>query len=393
MVSAQDNPCVKTWFFPRLVHLGDNTAFKHIPLAENPLAYEINISLKARVKHANISFYTRVIEKPHRYPTFFVNGNAMKNPCFELKPDRWYTCSFNISNDFFIMKTNQITFTSEKLFSISPWINDYAFKNVLLTTTYADCHPLLTVSKSFSKKKAYVGDIVNISIIITNVGILNALNVSLIDDPSVFKVVDGQTKGFLELMAYNNVYLLEYRVNTTKAGDITPKSGTVKYSDVFGNEYDAIIPGLQIRVDPIPPRLYVLKNISTNKTYPGEKVYVDITVVNNGTEIAYNVTIDDFINNEKIIINGSSDPYLDMLLPGENITYQYYMISKEEILLTSAALIHYTDYIGNSFNITSTYTDLTVMKEIKEKSSNPYMILLVLVVGILLLLIVYSRIR
>ncbi|MFH1403670.1 MAG: hypothetical protein ABIH11_05310 [Candidatus Altiarchaeota archaeon] len=386
--SAVEDKCRLTKYYSQMVKLGDDTdgKFDHL-IWSNPVLYELNFSLKANVEYANLSFKTY---RSGGENSVLINGKEISRFCKNIRSYTWDKCVVKVPPNALRPGENTLAFRSNRKGGITSNYYDVILDDVILDLKYVDCLPRVIGEKTYSPIPPSIGDALNFSVVITNVGILNAVNVTVFDDPIDPVITEGEVNFTVDLLAIRNVYRNQYTLKPSKAGII--KSGVVRieYYDEYGNNYTNIIDPINVYVRPKEPKIRVIKEASSPDVYIDRETRITILLVNLGETDAHNVRVKDYLFGNIYSTNGSTVFTFDVIPAYENRTIEYGIKSNGTDFISSGAYVMYQDDEGRTYNSTSNYVDLT-SKTATEKgdTSKPTTIIVLLLISIIILSVVF----
>jgi uncharacterized repeat protein (TIGR01451 family) len=391
--SALEDSCHLIEKYPRTVHLGnDETYKKFVPLWPEKYSYKNNFTIKAPVEKANLSFD---VYETHVGNRILLNNRLANKTCIHVN-ETWKNCVVQISDELFVLGLNTLEFISDKRVKYGTNRDDFMIKKIILHVTYKHCSPRIVVTKTYHPINPSVGDEVNVTVLFTNIGILPAINVSFMEKPVKLGLIDGSTNGSVDTLLRNNVFRLRYTLNASRPGRFTTEEGVVSYHDKFGNYNTTAIPSMTLDIKPVAPKLIIVKNSSSPIVYQNDETEITVNIINAGGTDAFNISVTDHLAENLNIVDGSPNFTIQKLKAFENTTHTYSITANGSSLFFSAAYMTYQDSVGNTYNKTSNYIELTAKlspNPTGSRTSSLRTILLVLVIGIIILSVIFLMLR
>jgi uncharacterized repeat protein (TIGR01451 family) len=126
---------------------------------------------------------------------------------------------------------------------------------------------ILTVTKEVSNATIKVGEEVNITLTVENIGEASALNVVLSDSaPLNFELVEGKTTMTRDEVMPGEVEIVEYRIRALRSGSYPVDPATIKWEDKVGNMYTKASNELRIEVlEEVKPLEEVVREVRLSR--------------------------------------------------------------------------------------------------------------------------------
>ena len=223
--------------------------------------------------------------------------------------------------------------------------------------TYVSPEADLEIVKLVSNASAHKGDIINWTIIVTNLGFDVAENVvvneTVPDGLIVLNVIGGEIKDGVWTIGdlargKNATLIIETQINTTN-------KTIVNIVNVTSDTYDPVLDNNNAtNQTAIPPEadLSITKTVSNASAHKGDVVTWTIVLVNNGPDAAINVSVTDVIPDT--LIYGADDVSVDKGSFKDNVWFIGEVAKGETLTLTVKTTVDATNTtIVNVVNVTS----------------------------------------
>ncbi|MFH1055812.1 MAG: hypothetical protein V1744_06955 [Candidatus Altiarchaeota archaeon] len=321
-----------------------------------------------------------------------VNNKTVGSIC---QSERWVPCNITLPPGVVkVGDKNSLRFES-RWHLMTYDFDDYMFKKMKLKIDYVNVEPHITVSKSQSAYELRLGDALNVSVMLTNIGCRPAFNLSAHDVrlTSTY-VVSGSTGDFFSPLRGGDVLRYQYTLVPSETGLFTSQPGWFEYYDSNWTKHNGTIEPTVLTVKPPKPQLYAYKRISAETIPVNLPADVEITVANNGSEPAYNLIVEDSVPENFSVTSGSPNLTLDYLAGGQNVTLRYTLAPGGVSLYSSSAVLRYKDKDGFDYERTSNPVNITAVKSsVPTALSNRTVVFSIIAVVVVVLLAAYWVMR
>ncbi len=377
---------------PRTVHLGDES-IRDWAVPE-PQGLESRGAFFLEGQYQRVWADMEVWDVDGETNEIRINDRRAARLC-ESKSEVWRPCTVVL--DPRVLRTGRLNLSIHALYrgERGSVRDDFMVRNLKVMAEYDDVNPKLLPEKTQSAYNVTIGESVNVTITVTNVGGASALNVSVSDvKPQGGFIIRGSTSGSFTPLRPGDIYHYTYALTFQKTGRYASWPGAVEYGLPNGTKRTIQLEPTVVYVRGPKPDLWVEKNI-TGAIVAGSQIRILLTVVNNGSEDAYNVKLYDILPLNFTIVSGSQRTSYAAIRAGENVTYEYVALPVSEGLYLTAATLTFNDREGNTYERTSPHLSLVVLgaKTAGIGLGNPLMILGALVAIAAVLVIVYDRVR
>jgi len=324
------------------------------------------------------------VERANLNPVL-VNNRTVAYICM-VEAGRWGHCVVDIPVESVGVGVN--TFRLES-------VADFMMKDLKLNVEYIKNESYVVVSKSQSAREVRVGEPVNVSITVTNIGAEPVLNVSARDvKPPGTYIRSGSTEGGFDLLRGGDIYRYQYTLVLPETGVQKSWPGSFVYYDREGNRYEGAIEATVLTVKPPKPEIQAFKSISYMTVFVGSSAEIQVTVVNNGTVNASNVRVYDPLPENFTVKSGAANATYETLEAGRNVSFKYDLSPKTPGLYSSRAEVYYEDGEGSEYMVYSNHIQITA-RGISASGGGlkPLEALLIIVAVAFLLAMVYLRIK
>lgn len=307
--------------------------------------------------------------------------------------DEWRSCNSTVDTGLIYVGRNTLSVHSGwHLFDVE--YDDFMIKDLKLVVDYVQLEPKVVSSKSLSAYEVELGEAVNVSVALSNIGSKMALNVSAVDyKPSGTYLVAGSLTDFFSPLRGDDIRRFHYTIIPPDTGDYVSWPGYVVFYGPDGTRYEGALEPTSFRVIPPKPELHLLKGISDGRVTVDSAAAVELTVFNNGSVDAFNVRVRDSLPMNFTVESGSPNNSLEFLPAGSNTTFTYNMSPTSPGLYSTSALLYYEDSEGNLYWTQSNHVNVTPVKTpVSSNAGNPALMLAAVVILVIMLYIIYQRV-
>ena len=342
-------------FMISTIHLGDGVR----KTWEEPtprMFFEKTFELYGMVSDAKL--FMDVFEVDNGCNTVRINGVKVSNICVH-NPDSFLTCPIRVPDS--ALRKGENTIRIDTCTEDAYNFDDFQVKNIYLLFRYTYYEPHILTTKTLSKYVVPPNMTVNVTVILANVGMKPAYNVTSVDFiPQKSRLVAGSREKTFELIAGGETARYQYPLSSDAVGWINSTPGVVAYSDGKGSNYTSTIEETFLNVAKTEPKVVLRKNVSASKIKPAESFGVTITLSNVGLLDVYNVTVTDYPTGGLSVANGSETAYYAMIPRNSTVSYSYLLKAERPLELSFLAQASYSSPDGGRFSADSNYASISV---------------------------------
>jgi len=323
-----------------------------------------------------------------------VNGNMVGSLC---DADDWMVCNISIPVNYLLPDANLLTIASGWGCGqhLETGYDDFMVKGLALNILYESLEPEIVSSKTQSTYECEVGDEVNVSVVLTNLGARPAYNVTITDPkPRNTYIVRGVTEDFTSHLSGGEMIRLKYSITPDKPAKIRSWSGRVTYLTGNGSLKSSQIISTTLDVKPPKPYVHVIKSIIPMSVSVGGEAIVRFDIVNNGSQDVVGLYLIDEIPDSFQASKGLPEFALRKLPAGENFSLGYVLSPKVQGDYLLSSKLRYEDLEGNEYVTYSNHVRLKATQNPATGIKNDQVKLFAVAVALLIFLIVlYFYIR
>jgi uncharacterized repeat protein (TIGR01451 family) len=254
----------------------------------------------------------------------------------------------------------------------------------------------VVVAKTVYPTRVNPGDRVNVTVTITNIGTETIYNVTAIDiRPRETYLVSGRINGYFDPLLKGDIYRYHYTILAPSPGEYHSWPGRMQYQDRNGTLRTAAIEATDFIVLKPEPDVHSAKSVSPELVFVGSQAAVRLEFVNNGTDAAYDIEVTDYVPSGFNVSSGEARFRIPALPAGQNTTREYNMTPMEKGMHSTKALFSYADGEGARQNRSTNVVRVESADKLHQEvsSSNPVLILALVVGAIVVLYLIYRRIN
>ncbi|MFH0862208.1 MAG: hypothetical protein V1875_04180 [Candidatus Altiarchaeota archaeon] len=376
------------WKEPR--HLGDiNMSGWDAPRPESPSIREM-VYLETIPSSLHADMY--MLGSSFSPPPVTVNNITTTRLCHSQQ-NTWLQCNITIPLTDWHKGTNILNISA-----IYWWVGahygDFMIKDFRLTAVYPVYEPRVIAEKTQSEYETRLGRRVNVTIVLTNIGVKPAFNVSFEDrKPEGSYLVSGKTGGRIDFLSGEGIALFKYAIVPQETGAYNSENGIFRYYTHNWTVSEGLIEPTRLEVKPPIPQIWAYKSISPATPSVLSPVKVTVTLANNGTTPAYVIEAYDHIPNGFILEGGSPNGTIAILEPSENASYTYDIMPEESGESLASLDYRFLDVDGYQYNKSSDYAKISVaVPPTVVASARPWLMAMGVLAVVVVLSIVYWRI-
>ena len=370
------------------VHIGDDNITHWEDRITKGLGYQWSFHTEGPVKRAWIDTKTWDVDLPynplkinnHTFATFKANHY-----------ERWYVDNFTIPRHMILKGWNNLSIhTGYSIWAAS--YDDLQINDLKLYVEYYQLEPRLVSIKTFTPKHPLVHEIVNVSVIITNLGVRPAFNISVKDlIPKGSEIAWGNPHRFFSPMKGGDKLRIEYGLKLSDFGELSSNNGTLEYYTGNWSRVYVDIEPLKTYVHQKNPQIIVTKSVGMEQ-FIGVPFEVEITLKNNDTDNANKILVANEIRKEYNISLEQINMTLDILKPNESVTFKYNVTALNKTFDLVAVEVYYENDEGLKFIATSNHVDYKPVETPFSDIRQTYLVAGI-AITIILLIIVYIKVK
>ncbi|MBU0762790.1 MAG: hypothetical protein KKD39_07160 [Candidatus Altiarchaeota archaeon] len=264
-------------------------------------------------------------------------------------------------------------------------------------TVYAEYYsvsPFFFVEKYQSNYTPIIGDEVNVSVMVHNLGLMPAYNVSIRDfKPPGTYLKSGVLEMDYDILRGGDVIRYQYTLVPDMKGPVKSFPGSVVYHNATAYKLNTTIEQTVLDVAPPKPLVLIYKQFKGDQESSDKNV--ELTLINVGDEIAYNLTVSDEIPGSYNLISGTPNMSLETLEPRGQKIFDYNISPFSNTEYVISASLTYEDEAGNVYSrLSNQLTFKPYVSPISfDNRRNQTIALIIVLATIVLLLYVYLKIR
>jgi uncharacterized repeat protein (TIGR01451 family) len=310
----------------------------------------------------------------------------------------WTPCNITIDPKYLRLGLNSFSISTHQIPPTYVWddnYDDFMLKKIKINVEYVEEGPRVIATKTQSAYVCRVGEPVNVTITLSNVGSGLAFNVSAHDVKlTQTYLISGSPEGFFTPLRGGDVYRYRYTIIPSEPGEYKSFAGRFEYNSYDHTQYSSQIEPTRILVKPPPPQVYMLREVSSDSVTIKSPVQVRITLVNNATENAYNVSAGDFLPANLSVSEWLPNASFKVIRGGENVTFNYSVVSKTDGNFIIAGTVEYADSEGNLYRSQSNDFKMTSVKVPSQLVAEyPLLVLALIIIAVIALSVVYLKMK
>jgi uncharacterized repeat protein (TIGR01451 family) len=384
-------------YVKRPIHLGDNnlTDWKEDPLTEG-VEYNRTFIIQGGTNRVSVDFLVSDVnfkDNPVRVNNKTIGYLCWDTPKILLKGRYWNICNITVPPGLLIRGKNSVEIRSAWEFIVQEY-DDIMFQSLSVNADYKMLMAHLAVAKLQSDKEVMLGETSNVTVMITNIGIRPAHNVTAYDSiPPTCDLVAGLPNATADWLREGDVLRYEYQMRPNEIGNVTAWPGRVDYVNDSSVIRKREIEPTRISVRPLRPLITVRKKVAPDSLEANTTLYVEVTVANERPETAYHVNVQDYLPDSFKMTSGKTNITVEAILSGGAESFNY--TAQPTMLGTfyMSPVARYTDSRGNLYEETGEPANVTVLRNSSLNSGNRMWIIAAMVFLIMVMAAVYVQLR